>query len=307
MKLSIVTTLYYSEPYLSDFHRRITISAQKITSDYELIYVNDGSPDQVLNLALEQQKKDSKIIVVDLSRNFGHHQAGMIGLSLATGHYVFLIDCDLEEAPELLITFWTEHLKNSHIDVLYGIQASRKGKWFERLSGSLFYSLFNRLSTTKIPVNALTVRLISQRFVTALLEYKEINLFLGGLMSHIGFEQQAITVKKLSKPTRSYTLTKLLSLFSTSIVSFSSKPLEFILYLGLLLIGLSCLASLFLFCNMLLSTDATSDLQLIILSISFLSGIIISCTGILGVYLAKIYDEVKQRPRAIIKKVYRSN
>ena len=307
MKLSIVTTLYYSEPYLDEFYRRITTSAQKITPDYELIYVNDGSPDQVLNLALEQQKNDSKITLVDLSRNFGHHQAGMIGLNQATGDSIFLIDCDLEEAPELLETFWKEYSKNNTIDVIYGVQENRKGKWFERHSGSLFYSLFNRLSTVKIPTNMLTVRLMSKRFVTALLAYQEKNLFLGGLMCHVGFEQQSITVKKLSKPTRSYTLTKLLSLFTTSIVSFSSKPLELILYLGFLLLGLSCLVILFLLCNMLFAfTDTVSDLQLIVLSVSFLSGIIISCTGILGVYLAKIYDEVKQRPRAIIKKVYRS-
>lgn len=307
MKLSIVTTLYYSEPYLDEFYRRITTSAQNITSDYELIYVNDGSPDQVLNLALEQQKNDPKITLVDLSRNFGHHHAGMVGLNQATGDSIFLIDCDLEEAPELLETFWTEHLKNSHIDVLYGVQENRKGSWFERQSGSLFYSLFNRLSTVKIPPNMLTVRLMSKTFVTALLEYQEKNLSLGGLMCHAGFEQQAITVKKLSKPTRSYTLTKLLSLFTTSIVSFSSKPLEFILYLGLLLIVFSCLAALFLLCNIFFAfTETASDLQLILLSVSFLSGIIVSCTGILGIYLAKIYNEVKQRPRAIIKKVYRS-
>ncbi|MCK5831147.1 MAG: glycosyltransferase family 2 protein [Methylococcales bacterium] len=307
MKLSIVTTLYYSEPYLDEFYRRIIISVQKITSDYELIYVNDGSPDQVLNLALEQQKNDSKITLIDLSRNFGHHQAGMIGLNQATGDSIFLIDCDLEEAPELLEKFWTEYSKNNHIDVFFGVQASRKGKWFERHSGSLFYSLFNKLSTVKMPANMLTVRLMSKRFVTALLEYQEKNLFLGGLMCHAGFEQQAITVKKSSKPTSSYTLTKLLSLFTTSIVSFSSKPLEFILYLGFLLIGLSSLTTMFLLCNIIFSfTDTASDLQLILLSICFLSGIIISCTGILGIYLAKIYDEVKQRPRAIIKKVYHS-
>lgn len=305
MKLSIVTTLYYSQPYLDEFYRRITASVKNITSDYELIYVNDGSPDQVINIALEQQKLDSKITLIDLSRNFGHHQAAMVGLNQATGDTIFLIDCDLEEAPELLETFWTKYSTNDKIDVLYGVQASRKGKWFERHSGALFYSLFNRLSTVKIPNNALTVRLMSKRYVTALLEYPETNLFLGGLMCHVGFEQQAITVKKLSKPTSSYTLTKLLNLFTNGIVSFSSKPLEFILYLGFLFIGVSAFTSLFLLSNMFFSfTESASDLQLILLSITFLSGIIISCTGLLGIYLAKVYDEVKQRPRTIIKKVY---
>ena len=300
MKLSIITTLYYSEPYLDEFYRRITTVAKKITSDYELIYVNDGSPDQALKLAIKQQENDFKLTIVDLSRNFGHHQAGMIGLNQSTGKHIFLIDCDLEEAPELLEKFWTEYSKNN-VDVLYGVQANRKGKWFERHSGSLFYSLFNSLSSVKIPNNMLTVRLMSKRFVMALLEYPEKNLFLGGLMSHVGFEQQPLTVEKSSKQNRSYTLTKQLSLFTSSITSFSSKPLVAIFFLGLLLMSLSTILLLiFPF------IDQVSDLLIILLSVSFLSGLIIFCTGILGIYLAKIYEEVKQRPRAIIKKVYRS-
>ncbi len=302
MKLSIITTLYYSEPYLDEFYCRITTTAKKITSDYELIYVNDGSPDQVLKLAQAQQKNDSKLTIVDLSRNFGHHQSGMVGLDQAKGEHVFLIDCDLEEAPELLEIFWTEYSKNNNLDVLYGVQASRKGKWFERHSGAFFYSLFNWLSSVKIPNNMLTVRLMSKPFVSALLEYQEKSLFLGGLMSHVGFKQQAIIVEKSSKKNRSYTLTKQLSLFTTSIASFSSKPLEFILILGVILLGLSCLVTLLVFPFL----ENISNLQITLLSMSFFSGLIISCIGILGVYLAKIYEEVKQRPRAIIKKVYRS-
>ncbi len=307
MKLSIVTTLYYSEPFLNEFHRRITASALSITSDYELIYVNDGSPDKVLQLAIEQQKQDLKIIIIDLSRNFGHHQAGMIGLSQATGDYVFLIDCDLEEAPELLETFWTELARQTNLDMLYGVQADRKGQMFERYSGSFFYSLFNRLSTVKIPENLLTVRLMSQRFVSVIIGYKEKNLFLGGLMAHAGFEQRSMTVKKASRQHRTYTLTKQLGLFSSSITAFSSKPLVFILYIGLVLLMLSSLATLLFMGKMVFfSSSGLTELQIVLLAISFLSGIIISCTGVLGVYLAKIHEEVKQRPLAIIKKVYRN-
>ncbi len=307
MKLSIVTTLYYSEPFLNEFHRRITASALSITSDYELIYVNDGSPDKVLELAIEQQKQDLKIIIIDLSRNFGHHQAGMIGLGQAVGDFVFLIDCDLEEAPELLETFWTELARNTNLDMVYGVQADRKGQMFERYSGWFFYLLFNRLSTVKIPKNLLTVRLMSQRFVSAIIEYKEKNLFLGGLMSHAGFDQQSITVKKASRQHRTYTLAKQLGLFSSSITAFSSKPLVFILYIGLVLLMLSSLATLLFMGKMVFfSTSGLSELQIVLLAISFLSGIIIACTGVLGVYLAKIHEEVKQRPLAIIKKVYRN-
>ena len=105
MKLSIITSLYRSEPYIAEFHRRIRPVAAEITPDYEFIYVNDGSPDGVLGVALRLQEEDDQVVVVDLSRNFGHHRALMVGLSYATGDLVFMIDVDLEEEPELLASF----------------------------------------------------------------------------------------------------------------------------------------------------------------------------------------------------------
>ncbi|MCH7649927.1 MAG: glycosyltransferase, partial [Nitrospinae bacterium] len=106
MELSIVTTMYHSSPYLAEFYERIKREADKITSNYEIIFVNDGSPDASLEIALGFQKEDKTVVVVDLSRNFGHHRAMMKGLSYAQGDKVFLIDCDLEEQPELLTEFY---------------------------------------------------------------------------------------------------------------------------------------------------------------------------------------------------------
>ncbi|MFQ5442623.1 MAG: glycosyltransferase, partial [Thermodesulfobacteriota bacterium] len=105
MKLSIVTTMYHSAPYLEEFYERVKKEAARITKSFEIIFVNDGSPDESLDIALSLHKKDKRVSVVDLSRNFGHHRAMMTGLSYATGELVFLVDCDLEEEPELLGTF----------------------------------------------------------------------------------------------------------------------------------------------------------------------------------------------------------
>src|SRR6185436_355981 len=147
MKISVVTTLYHSAPYLEEFCGRVSDAVAKISSDYEILLVNDGSPDNSLAIALELQKKYPSIIIADLTRNFGHHRAIMTGLQMTAGDYVFLIDCDLEEAPELINEYWKEINADSKLDVVLGIQTSRKGGWFERLSGRMFYKFFKTITT----------------------------------------------------------------------------------------------------------------------------------------------------------------
>jgi putative glycosyltransferase len=132
MDLSVVTTLYCSEPYLETFYSRMTAAAEAITRDFEIILVNDGSPDGALDVALSLVERDARVRVIDLSRNFGHHRPIMTGLSHARGNLVFLIDSDLEEDPELLEQFYKE-LTDSGADVVYGQQSKRRGDWWESL------------------------------------------------------------------------------------------------------------------------------------------------------------------------------
>ncbi len=307
MKLSIVTTLYQSQSCLEAFYRRISEAAQAITRDYELIYVNDGSPDDVLALALAQQRRDDRIVIVDLSRNFGHHAAGLAGLAQARGQFVFLIDCDLEEKPEWLNElFWPVWQNSTDLDLLYGVQTRRKGNGFERCSGACFYRLFNALSAIQIPQNMLTVRLMSRRFVDALLLYQEKSLFLGGVMAHAGFRQQALPVQKSSRGSSSYTFGKRLALFVTAITAFSARPLFAIGLTGLSMLAVSLLFTIVWSLQTLFWEITISDRDILLLAMSFLASIIVSCTGLLGLYLAKIHDEVKQRPGVIIKKIYRA-
>jgi len=138
IKLSIVTTLFHSEKYIADFYKRMSAEANKFCQDqFEIIFVNDGSPDRSLEIVIEIAKDDSKVILVDLSRNFGHHQAMMCGLSFANGQHVFLIDSDLEEMPEWLSRFnIVMNLTSS--DVVFGVQNTRKGNYFEQITGAIF-------------------------------------------------------------------------------------------------------------------------------------------------------------------------
>src|SRR5689334_15132160 len=142
MKLSVVTTLYKSAPYLQEFYERATRAATALTDDYELLFVNDGSPDDVCERAIALHRGDVHVRVLDLSRNFGHHKAMMTGLQHARGDLIFLLDVDLEEQPEWLAEFYAT-LKQTGADSVYGVQSRRKGGWFERVAGNVYYKSFN--------------------------------------------------------------------------------------------------------------------------------------------------------------------
>src|SRR2546423_14881661 len=142
MKLSIVTTLYKSAPYIQEFYARVTRAAAALTQDYELLFVNDGSPDDACEQAIALHRRDVHVRVLDLSRNFGHHKAMMTGLQHARGDLVFLLDVDLEEQPEWVGQF-QQVMRETGADVVYGVQARRKGGPIERLSGTIFYKGFN--------------------------------------------------------------------------------------------------------------------------------------------------------------------
>lgn len=304
MQLSIVSTLYQSAPFIDEFLHRISLTAAQITHDYELILVNDGSPDNSLSKALQAKQQHPQLKIIDLSRNFGHHEAGMAGLAYAQGDYVFLIDSDLEEAPELLLDFWQQLQQQPDIDVIYGVQAQRKGGWFEQQSGQLFYKLFNALSDIKISPNVLTVHLMTQQFVQNLISYHERKLFVGGIMAHAGFNQQPVVVKKHSKPTTTYTFARQFKLLITSITAFSVKPLEYLFFLGGVLLAFVVLLGILGTIKAVLF-DAVIPLSATILWVgAVITGCIMTCTGLLGLYIANIQTETKQRPRTIIKRIY---
>ena len=303
MMLSIVTTLYNSAPYLVEFHDRACSAASQITHDYEIIFVNDGSPDHSLEVALELYRKNPRVKVVDLSRNFGHHKAIMTGLVHARGDLVFLLDSDLEEEPELLLKFYDE-LKSTRADVVFGVQEQRKGKLFERVSGALYFKVFNLFSTHPIPTNHITARLMSGDYVQALLGHQEREFVLSGLWALTGFKQVPLTVRKHHKGTSSYGLGRKLAHLVNAITSFSNKPLVLIFYLGCFIVLVSSIAAIDLIVRKLLFGELLEGWASLIVSIWLLGGLTIFCLGVIGIYLAKVFIEVKQRPYTIVKQTY---
>jgi putative glycosyltransferase len=302
--VSVVTSLFDSAPYVGEFYRRILAELQKIDCEYEIVFVDDGSPDRALDLALEIAEGDRKVCVVELSRNFGHHKALMTGLEFAKGDLVFVIDVDLEEPPEVLSLFY-ERLKQCSADVVYGVQKERRGHWHQRISGEAYYFLYNSLSSNPIPRNQLTARLMKRPYVDALLRYREHLFAIEVLWTLAGFKQVPFPITKSAHKGRtSYTLAKRLRLFVSGITMSSSRPLICIGFLGSFIIALSALyiaSTLFQYLFHGQSVDGWTSL---IISIWFLGGLIIFSLGIIALYLAVIFKEVKHRPYSIIRRIH---
>jgi putative glycosyltransferase len=303
MDLSIVTTMYYSAQHLEEFYRRASAAARRIGADYELIFVNDGSPDDSLEIAVGLYQRDQCVRVIDLSRNFGHYKAMMTGLAHAQGQLVFLIDSDLEEEPELLEAFYSE-LQASDADVVYGVQQTRKGNFAERISGELYYSLFNLLSTQRVPRNVVTARLMSQRYVASLVAHRDQEIFMLGLWTITGFKQIPLIVQKHSKGSTTYSFRHKIALLVNSITAFSNKPLVLIFYLGCMISFVASLAALYLIVRITFFGALLAGWASLIVSIWLLGGLTIFCLGIIGIYLSKVFTETKQRPYTVIRQFY---
>lgn len=304
MKLSIVATLYQSARHISEFHGRATAAARRaVGDDYEIILVNDGSPDNSLELAIQLTEADPHATVIDLSRNFGHHKAMMTGLAHTRGDLVFLIDSDLEEEPEYLDGFASQ-LERDGCDVVYGIQEARKGGWIERWTGHWFYSLFRSLTGMALPENVITARLMSRRYVDALLSYKEREVFLAGLWHITGFDQRPQQVIKHATSTTTYTFRRKMSVLVNSVTSFSNAPLVGIFYIGLSISALASAYIAYLVVNWLVLSRPLGGWTSIMASIWLLGGMIISFIGVIGIYLSKIFSETKQRPYTTVKQIH---
>jgi putative glycosyltransferase len=302
--ISVVATLYRSQPYVAEFCQRAAAAARQLAGDdYEIVLVNDGSPDDSLAVSIEIAKAHPQVSVVDLSRNFGHHKAMMTGLMHARGRHVFLIDSDLEEDPEWLTRF-DAVMREHDCDVVYGAQAARKGAAFERVTGRWFYKTFNALTGINLPENITVARLMTRRYVDALLRHEEREIFMAGLWQITGFRQVPVTVTKHHTSASTYSLRAKVGMLVNSVTSFSNAPLHAIFYIGALISSAAALATIYLVVQRFLLSAPLEGWTSVMVSVWLIGGLMISFLGVIGIYLAKIFEETKRRPYTIVRRVY---
>lgn len=304
--LSIVSSLYKSERFLDQFLEELQHVLKVINcKSFEIIFVNDGSPDGSVEKLLSWKQKIPQIRIIDLSRNFGHHYAFSAGMHHAKGELIFNIDCDLEVRPSVLERFHAELTGDSELDVVYGYQKSRKGGLSERLFGGLFWKIFNWVADTQVPADLITERLMKKQYVQSLLSLGEKNLFLAGMMHWVGFKQKGVAIGKEQRRGKStYSFRKRVRLMIEAVSSFSAYPLKMLFKLGIVITIFSFLYAFYLLFNKIMHPEEVLvGYTSIIVAILFSTGIIVLSLGLLGIYLEKMFNQTKNRPLYIIKRI----
>jgi putative glycosyltransferase len=303
IELSIVTSLYKSRRYVHDFYLQACRAADNLNLSVEIIFVNDGSPDDSLDLAIEIHRRDPRVKVIDLSRNFGHHRALMTGFAYSSGKLIYVTDADLEEPMDFLGVCY-DRMGKGDCDVVYGYQVQRKGQFFERFTGRLFWRLFNFLSSVKLPRNPVIARLMTRRYLASLLQHRESDPFIGGLWMLTGYQQVGCPIVKTSAGTSSYSLRKRISQTITSITSFSARPLLLSAIVGLGICAIAFVLVAYLVARWLLFGNTVEGWTSVIISVWFIGGVNLLFIGMVGLYISKIFTEVKHRPNAIVRAVH---
>jgi putative glycosyltransferase len=278
-----------------------------VSDSYEIVYVNDGSPDDSARLVRELSAGDPRVVLVDLSRNFGQGPAMFAGLAEAAGEHVFAIDADLEEPPEVLSLFHQRLAASAgEADVVYGVMTARKGDWLERLAGAAFHRLLYRLSEVQVQPNQLWARLMTRRYVDAVLQFGETQLHAGGVFQLAGFRQLPCPVVKASKGYSAYTLGTRVSSALDALTSSSIRPLLYLSACGLCIAFAGLLGVLYLVLRRIFLAQHLVGWTSLMASIWLMGGLIIAAIGMVGVYVGKTFLEAKQRPRAVVREVVRS-
>jgi glycosyltransferase involved in cell wall biosynthesis len=275
--------------------------------DYELIFVNDGSKDNSLSLLNELRSEDTRICLINFSRNFGHQFAVTAGLDYAKGDAVIIMDSDMQDPPSVsfeLIKKW-----QSGFDVVYAQRKTRQDGYFKKLTALWFYRLLRRMADINIPRDTGDFRLLDRRVVDSLNLFKEHSRFLRGLVSYVGFNQASVLFDrdKRHEGETGYTLTKMLRLAGDGIFGFSVVPLKLISYVGLFVSGLSLAGFIYAICLKIFDPSAVvQGWTFVVASVLLIGGIQLIALSIIGSYIGRIYTESKNRPLYITESVKRS-
>lgn len=303
MLISVVIPFYNEQENVEALYRRLGATFKNIGYDFEIIAVNDGSSDETLTMLKSIKLKDKRLKIVDLSRNFGQQIAISAGISFSKGDAVVMLDADLQDPPELILEFikkWKEGY-----EVVYGTREKQKGNIFKTACYHMFYRMLQSISHVDVPLDSGDFCLIDKKVVDVLKNIHERNRFIRGIISWIGYRQVGIRYEREFRHAGSpkYTILKVIKLAIDGAISFSHLPLRISSFFGFAISIISFLTGTFLIIKRLLYGSQMHGLTSIIVSVLFIGGIQLITIGIIGEYIARIYDETKQRPVFIVREL----
>lgn len=290
MQLSIVATLYGSARYLSEFSERVCAAAGRLSVSYEVVMVNDGSPDESLDLAVRMAAADRRIRVIDLSRRYGHYEAILAGIRHASGDRIFVIDSDLDEPPELLETLWRELGDHPECDLVVACQSQRRLSSIADIGGSLYYRLLRAQTGLDIPRDNLVARIMTRRYAEALLSMCERPVSFDALSARTGFRHRAVPAVKALRRGTTYSFARRATLFVDSMLAYGSRAAHFFA-LAAIVFAAAGLWSFFVWPRVL-------QIFLILASCVLMAGVATLCR-----YLDLLLEEIRHTP-ARVRRIY---
>lgn len=302
--ISLVIPIYNEEILIDLLFQRCMAAMKKITEDFEIICVDDGSKDQSLNKLINFHKSDNRFKVISLSRNFGHQSAIFAGLNNCKGNIIAIIDGDLQDPPELLKEFYKKI--NEGYDVVYAIRKKRKEGIFKKFAYWLYYRLLESVSNVKIPLDSGDFSMFRRIVLDEMLKMPEQSLFLRGIRSWIGFRQTGIAYERETRAAGEpkYSFRQLLQLAYNGLFSFSTFPVKIMTRLGMTVIIFSIIYIIILLIKRIFFGGVPEGFTTLIVVIILFSGVQLIALGLIGEYVLRIYDESRKRPLFIIKEKF---
>lgn len=307
-RISAVIACYKDGKAIPYMYKRLKETFGKINVDYEIIFVNDGSPDNTEEVLKELVHRDKKVIAINHSRNFSSQMAFTSGMDISTGDAIVFLDGDLQDPPEIIEKFYKKWLEGN--DVVYGVRTKREGNKTIQFCYKLFYRIFQKMSYISIPLDAGDFSLIDHKVIAVLKTFPERDRFLRGLRAWVGFKQVGVPYVR---PERMFgkTTNSILKNFSWAIkgiFSFSFAPLKIMTFLSIIVFIISLLAIVVQIILRLVMPELTPrGITTVLIVVLFIGAIQLLGISVLGEYISKIFEEVKKRPKYVVKNIYRSN
>ena len=304
MKLSVVVPVYKEEKNIIPFLQRTSPVLEKITKEHEIIFVLDPSPDNTEHVVMSASEINKRIKLIKMSRRFGQPAATIAGLNYATGERVVVIDVDLQDPPELIAKL--NEKANEGFDVVYATRKTREGESFiKKIVANIGYKVINGLSDVQIPRNTGDFRLMSRKVVDEICNLNEKHGFLRGLVAFVGFNQTAVYYNRDARFAGEGNYNRYfgsLKIGLNGLIGFSAKPLNLMSAFGGITAGLSFLLGAWYAMQKFIGISLTPGLSTTVIIVSFFAGIQLLSLGLVGEYISRIYDEVKNRPMYIVEK-----